>query len=87
MSTVERPFPLAIDDVWPLIDALLYSVSHDLRSPLLGLTLSADLLSDPAGVVDGSTRDIALDGLRHGARDMERILHALTAISRAPPRV
>lgn len=87
MSTVERPLPLAIDDPWPLIDALLYSVSHDLRSPLLGLTLSADLLSDPAGVVDGSTRDIALDGLRHGARDMERMLQALTVISRARRRV
>ncbi|RJQ07191.1 MAG: hypothetical protein C4558_10065 [Dehalococcoidia bacterium] len=87
MSIVERPLPLAISDPWPLLDALLYSVSHDLRSPLLGLTLSADLLNDPAGVTDGNTRDIALDGLRHGARDMERMLQALTVISRARRRV
>jgi len=87
VSIVERPLPLAISDPWPLLDALLYSVSHDLRSPLLGLTLSADLLNDPAGVTDGNTRDIALDGLRHGARDMERMLQALTVISRARRRV
>lgn len=88
MSTIERPVPLATGDPWPLIDALLYSVSHDLRSPLLSLMLSADLLRDtsaPASV--GGTRDVALDGLRHGARDMERMLQSLTALSRARRRV
>lgn len=87
MSIVEQPLALVTDDPWPLLDALLYSVSHDLRSPLLGLTLSADLLNDPAGIADGGTREIALDGLRHGARDMERMLQALTVISRARRRV
>lgn len=88
VSTVERPLPFATDDTWPLLDALLYSVSHDLRSPLLSLTLSADLLSNPVtGGVESGTRDIALDGLRHGARDMERMLQTLTVLSRARRRV
>ena len=88
VSTVERPLPLAPGDTWQLIDALLYSVSHDLRSPLLSLTLSADLLRDPgiAGI-DGGTREVALDGLRYGARDMERMLQSLTVLSRARRRV
>lgn len=88
MSTVERPLPLADADTWQLLDALLYSVSHDLRSPLLSLTLSADLLRDVAGTVPaGGVGDIALDGLRHGARDMERMLESLTVLSRARRRV
>ncbi len=88
MSTVERPLPLAAADTWQLIDALLYSVSHDLRSPLLSLTLSADLLRDPAAAEpDSGTREVALDGLRYGARDMERMLQSLTVLSRARRRL
>lgn len=88
MSTIERPVRLATGDPWQLIDALLYSVSHDLRSPLLSLMLSADLLRDTtASTSDGGTRDVALDGLRYGARDMERMLQSLTLLSRARRRV
>ncbi len=87
MSTVQRPLPLPAD-TWQLVDALLYSVSHDLRSPLLSLTLSADLLRDVAGTLpEGGTGEIALDGLRYGARDMERMLESLTVLSRARRRV
>lgn len=85
VPTAERP--QAVADAWQLVDALLFSVSHDLRSPLLGLTLSADLLREPAGSIDGATRAIALDGLRSGARDIERMLQALTTLSRARRRV
>lgn len=85
VPTAERPQTVA--DAWQLVDALLFSVSHDLRSPLLGLTLSADLLREPAGSIDGATRAIALDGLRAGARDIERMLQTLTALSRARRRV
>ncbi|TAJ20939.1 MAG: hypothetical protein EPO65_02510, partial [Dehalococcoidia bacterium] len=88
MSTVERPQSLAEADTWQLLDALLYSVSHDLRSPLLSLTLSADLLRDVAGAVaEGGVGEIALGGLRDGARDMERMIESLTVLSRARRRV
>ncbi len=83
MQTVDRPQPLAAAGAWPLVDALLFSVSHDLRSPLLGLTLAAELLREPEGALDGETRAVALDGLHSGARDIERMLHALTTLSRA----
>ena len=87
VSTVGRPLPLAAADTWQLVDALLYSVSHDLRSPLLSLTLSADLLRDVAGAVpEGSPGEVAMDGLRYGARDMERMIEALTVLSRARRR-
>lgn len=87
MSTVERPQSLADADTWQLLDALLYSVSHDLRSPLLSLTLSADLLQDVAGAVpEGGAGEVALDGLRYGARDMERMIESLTVLSRARRR-
>ncbi len=70
-----------------LVTALLYSVSHDLRSPLLTLSLSAELIDESVGEVlrtDGSGRGtIALDALRHGARDLERMVQALASLSRA----
>ena len=87
LSLVKRPQPLAGVDAWPLVDALLHTISHDLRSPLLSLTLSADLLSEHVGVPSGGTREVALDGLRYGARDMERMLQSLTVLSRARRRV
>jgi hypothetical protein len=88
VATIERPLPLAAADTWQLVDALLYSVSHDLRSPLLSLTLSADLLRDVLGAVpEGGAGDVAIDGLRYGARDLERMLEALTVLSRARRRV
>lgn len=63
-------------------------MSHDLRSPLLSLTLTADLLRDVVGTLpEGGTGEIALDGLQYGARDMERMLESLTVLSRARRRV
>jgi signal transduction histidine kinase len=77
-------------DGWMLLDALLYSASHDLRSPLLTMTLSADLVeeasrtSPPAG--PGGV-PVALGALRQAATDLERMLQALTLLSRARRKV
>ena len=71
-----------------LLQSLLYSVSHDLRSPLLTMSLSADLLDEAFTKADssgprGGSVPVALDALRQGAADMERMLQALTVMSRA----
>ncbi|GMU41733.1 MAG: hypothetical protein AMXMBFR23_25990 [Chloroflexota bacterium] len=78
-------------DPQSLLDSLLFSVSHDLRSPLLTMSLSADLLDDAlrehvATQGESSTVGVALGALRHGTRDLERMLQALTAVSRARRR-
>ena len=76
----------AAGDIETLLDVLLYSVSHDLKSPLLTLSLSADLLVQATPAVDDDRTRLALDGLRHGAKDLERMLDALTRVSRAHRR-
>ena len=88
-SALDAP-PVARVDSDALIDALLYTVAHDLRSPLLTLSLSGELLTDAladrlrAEPTGGAA--IALDALRHGARDLERMLQALAIVSRARRR-
>ncbi len=71
-----------------LLDSLLYSVSHDLRSPLLTMTLSAELIE--AGLapqdVSGEGTALAVSSLRQGASDMERMLQTLMLLSRARRR-
>ncbi len=71
-----------------LLDSLLYSVSHDLRSPLLTMTLSSELLE--AGMSPEATRSegavLAMNSLRQGAADMERMLQTLMLLSRARRR-
>ena len=72
-----------------LIEALLYSVSHDLRSPLLTLSLAGELIAESLGDrlrEEPSSGLVALDALQHGARDLERMLQALTSVSRARRR-
>ena len=64
-----------------LLDALLLSVSHDLRSPLLAISLSAELIERGGEGVEEATR-----ALRVGATDLERMLQALTLLSRARRR-
>ena len=70
-----------------LLTTLLYAVAHDLRSPLLTLSLSTELIDETAGEslrTDASGRGtIALDAMRHGARDLERMVQALASLSRA----
>lgn len=71
-------------DPQTIVESLLYSVSHDLRSPLLTMSLSTDLIEDALRSESGDASvAIALDALRHGAKDMERMLQALTVLSRA----
>ena len=65
-----------------LLDLLLYAVSHDFKSPLLTLSLSGELIAQ-ALPDSGDRARMALDGLKHGARDLERMLDAVTALSRA----
>lgn len=77
-------------DPWQVLDSLLYSVSHDLRSPLLTMTLSTDLIDEGlnTGNASASSENIAigLAALRQGATDLERMLETLTQLSRARRR-
>jgi len=68
-----------------LLDSLLYSVSHDLRSPLLTMTLSAELIESglTPEAARGEGTSLAVNSLRQGAADMERMLQALMQLSRA----
>lgn len=68
-----------------LLAAFLRSVSHDLKSPLLTLSLSAELLAD---VLPGDERGrVAREAIGHGIADMERMLDAVTGVSRARRRI
>lgn len=79
------PATEAHPDAQQVLDSLLYSVSHDLRSPLLTMTLSAELIEsalDREGVSSEGT-SLAVRSLRQGAADMERMLQTLMLLSRA----
>lgn len=84
------PIPPATVDPDVLVEALLFSVSHDLRSPLLTLSLAGELIAEALGPrlrsEEAGSGLVALDALQHGARDLERMLQALTAVSRARRR-
>lgn len=88
-STVNTQAPGPVDPDL-LVEALLYSISHDLRSPLLTLSLAGELIAESLG--DRLREDpsnsgvVALDALQHGARDLERMLQSLALISRARRR-
>ena len=69
-----------------LLDSLLYAVSHDLRSPLLTVSLSAQLLQHTLADVEVEGTDDALGGLRAACDDLERMLAAMNALSRASKR-
>lgn len=64
-----------------LLDTLLRSVSHDLRSPLLSISLSAELIELGGEGVAEATR-----ALRAGVADLERMLQAVTLLSQARRR-
>ncbi|MGE3856301.1 MAG: hypothetical protein AB7G21_05010 [Dehalococcoidia bacterium] len=87
--TVNTPPPHRTDPD-SLVEALLYSVSHDLRSPLLTLSLAGELIAESLGdrlrEEPSSSGVVALDALQHGTRDLERMLQALTTVSRARRR-
>lgn len=87
--SVNTPPPGPVDPDL-LVEAFLYSVSHDLRSPLLTLSLAGELIAESLGdrlrEEPSSSGLVALDALQHGARDLERMLQALTTVSRARRR-
>ncbi len=92
MVDVVRPAPAPAAE---LLSRLIYAVSHDLRSPALTLSLSGELVEDAvrsparataAPAAPGERLDVALHGLREGGRDLERMLGAVTALSRALQR-
>lgn len=68
-----------------LLGTLLRAISHDLKSPLLTLSLSAELLADM--LPPGERGQVARDGLTNGVREMERMLDAVTLVSRARSRI
>jgi len=75
----------ASNDLVDALDEFLHSVSHDLRSPLLTMSLGTELIAD--AVTAGDERAVlALDSLRSGAKDLERMLDAITLLSRARRR-
>lgn len=71
-----------VSSSFDLIDALLYTAAHDLKSPLLTLSLSADLMVRALPETTEQLRT-AVDGLRHGGAEIERMLNSLAAVSRA----
>ena len=86
--TSPAPVPglLTGDRAEDIVDALLYSISHDLRSPLLTLSLSGQLLRESVGAEATERTAPLLDGMEAAAADLERMLQALTVLSRARRR-
>lgn len=69
-----------------LLDSLFYGISHDLRSPLLTVSISAQLLEHALKDLEADGATEALGGLRAACDDLERMLAALNALSRASRR-
>lgn len=69
-----------------LLDSLFYAVSHDLRSPLLTVSLSAQLLEQTLAESEADGTKEVLAGLRAASTDLERMLASLNALSRASRR-
>lgn len=67
-----------------LFDALLYAVSHDLKSPMLSIGLGAELL-EGVSAADERAR-LGLEAVQRGTEDLGRLLDALTQVSRARRR-
>jgi hypothetical protein len=84
--TTPREARAALDEFEGLFDALLFAVAHDLKSPLLSISLGAELLeSAPSAALDDRTR-LALEAMKRGTEDLARQLEAVTLISRARRR-
>jgi hypothetical protein len=68
-----------------LLNAFIRTVSHDMRSPVLALSLSAELLADALSADERSR--MAYDGLTEGIAELERLLDAVSGVSRARSRI
>lgn len=90
LQTAADSLPTTQPDTAALLDALLHAIPHDLRSPLLTVSLSGELLRQELGAE--AARDatgaaaVALEALTQGARDMERMLDAIARLARARVR-
>lgn len=73
-----------LDGEETLLGSFLRAVSHDLRSPLLTLSLAMELLGDLPTDERGK---VAREAITHGLQDMERMLDAVSGISRARRRI
>lgn len=67
-----------------LLGSFLRAVSHDLRSPLLTLSLAMELLGD---LPTDERGQVAREAITHGLQDMERMLDAISSVSRARRRI
>lgn len=86
---------VTLDAIWPaadpppgadeLLTALLRAVSHDLQSPLLTVSLSIELLGDGTG--DDERVRVGREAMAHGIQELERMIEAVTAVSRARGRI
>ena len=81
-ATPPELVPALAPDGW--LGLLLFSASHDLKSPLLTVSLSGELLAGADG--DAERARLAFETLQHGVHDLERMLEALMALSRATRR-
>ena len=68
-----------------LLGSFLRTVSHDLKTPLLTVSLALELLGD-AFPADDRGR-VAREALTSGMRDLEGMLDAVTGVSRARRRI
>ena len=68
-----------------LLGVFIRAVSHDLRSPVLSLSLGLELLSDTAPSEERAR--LAREALTQGVAELERMLDAVSAISRARSRL
>lgn len=71
-----------------LLDQLLTAVSHDLRTPLLAISLGLELLAeDESGSpLTEEQRATASRSVHTGVRDLERLIDGVSAVSRARRR-
>lgn len=73
-----------LDSEETLLGSFLRAVSHDLRSPLLTLSLAMELLGD---LPTDERGQVAREAITHGLQDMERMLDAVSSVSRARRRI
>ncbi len=65
------------------LEAFAYSVSHDLRAPLRGIALHAELIEEEIGSPGNSTIQDSLTAMRDRTERMNRIINGLMRLSRA----
>ncbi len=71
-----------LETAYAVLDAFIYSVSHDLRAPLrAALGFSRRLVAQHAAALDGEAQEL-VQRIDHNTRRMQRLLDDLTAFAR-----